>query len=293
MKRASLLVAFALASLTAAVALGAPARVSGPSPNQLALQQAFAKTAKVASGHFSFSLAFRGTGSNGYSVTGSGGFDAKHQAGTLNVNLGVLATVLGGAAGGVALPKNLSVVFVKNVVYVDLPSVATQIRKGAEWLRFDSSSIPTSVTKGVDPSQLSKINPQQALAKLTTAVTVHRLGKTTVRGASSTHYQAIVDVAKVVAILPKADQATELQMLKTIGLKTLPVDVYVDGSGYVRRTIVSTGKLTVQAGSPPLSIRFSADVYDFGAHVHASAPPAGTTADGGKLLSSIAAVLGG
>jgi len=292
MRRASLLVGLALAGITAAVALGAPTRASGASPSQQAFQQALAKTAKIASGHFSFSLAVTGSGSNGYSVTGSGGFDAQHQVGTLSVNLGVLATALGGAAGGVALPKNLNVVFVKNVVYVDLPSVATQVRKGAEWLRFDSSSIPTSVTNGVDPSQLAKVNPQQALAQLTAAVAVHRLGKATVRGTATTHYEAIVDVAKVVAILPRANQATELQTLKTLGLKTLPVDVYVDGSGYVRRTIVSAGKLKVQAGSPPLSITFSADTYDFGAHVHAAAPPASTTADGGKLLSSIAAVLG-
>jgi len=291
MRRASPAVVLAVAGLTAAVALGAPTRASGPSPSQQALQQAFTKTAKVPSGHFSFSLA--GGGASGYSLTGTGGFDTKHQAGTVSVNLGALAALLGGAAGGVTIPKNVDVVVLRNVVYVDLPGVAAQIRKGAEWLRFDSSSIPTSVSKGVDPSQLSKINPQQALAQLASAATVHRLGKATVRGTSTTHYQAIVDVARVVAILPKADQATELQTLKTTGLKTLPVDVYVDGSGYVRRTTVSLAKLKVQAGSPLLSIKLSVDVYGFGAHVHVSAPPASTTADGSTLLSSIVSGLGG
>jgi hypothetical protein len=280
------------AGATAGVALGSPSRAAD---NASIVQNAIQKTSKVASGHFTFTLGINGGGTSttGFAVGGAGGFDTKHQASTFTLNLGALASVLGGASGGVSVPKSIGIVTLKGVVYIHIPSVAKQIAPGKEWLKFDSTSLPKSVTKTVDPSQLSKINPQQALAKLIASVAVHKVGSATVRGASTTQYRVLVDVAKVIGILPKADQAAELKALKSINLKTLPIDVYVDGSGYVRRVAINLTKLKVQAGTAPLSIKVSFDLYDFGHSVHVTAPPASKTADGTKVLAQLFAGLGG
>ncbi len=276
------------AGATAGVALGSPSRAAAGSP----IHQAFQKTAAVPSGHFSFTVVVTGTGTSktAFAVSGSGAFDTKHQVSAITVNLGPLAGVLGGAVGGVAVPKSIDIVSVKNVVYVHLPAVASQVAPGKEWLRFDSKSIPASVTKGVNPSQ---INPQKALATLTASLSVHKVGSATVRGTSTTHYRVTVNTAKVITILPKAQQGSTLKTLKAAGITSVPIDVYVDGSGYVRRVSVSLSKIAVQKGSPPTAIKVSVDLYDFGHAVHVTAPPASKTADGSKVLAQLLAGLTG
>jgi hypothetical protein len=259
--------------------------------NSAAVQHAFLKTSTAESAHFSFTIGITGAGTStsGFTVGGAGGLDTKHQAATFTVNLGALAGVLGGAVGGVSVPKTIGVVSLKNVVYVHLPSLASQVTPGKEWLRFDSSSVPTSVTGGVKPSQ---VDPQKALATLTTSLSVHKLGSTTMRGASTAHYRIAANVAKLVTILPKAQQAAELKALKSAGIKSLPIDVYVDGSGYVRRVAIALTNLKVRAGLTPASIKLSFDLFDFGHSVHVAAPPAGKTADGARVLAQLFAGLG-
>jgi hypothetical protein len=281
-------VALLSAGATAGVALGSPSRGAAGSPIQPALQ----KLSKVPSGHFSFTIGITGAGTSktGFSIGGTGGFDTKHQASTVTLNLGALASVLGGATGGASVPKTIGIVTIKNVVYVHIPSLANQVTPGKEWLRFDSTSVPTSVTGGVKASQ---IDPQKALATLTSSVSVRKLGSAKVRRSSATHYRVAVNVAKLVTILPKAQQATELKTLKAAGIKSFPVDVYIDGSGYVRRVAVALSNLTVQKGSAPATIKLSLDIYDFGHSVHVTAPPASKTADGSTLLSQLLAGLGG
>jgi hypothetical protein len=273
---------------TAGIALGSASRAADGSP----IQQALQKMSKVASGHFSFTAGITGgrTSKTGLSVDGTGGFDTKHQASTVTLNLGALASVLGGAAGGISVPKSIGIVTIKNVLYAHIPSVASQLTPGKEWLRFDSTSIPTSVTGGV---QASQIDPQKALATLTASVSVHKLGSAKVRGSSTTHYLVTIGVGKLVTILPKAQQAAELKALQAAGIKNFPIDVYVDGSGYVRRVAISLSNLKVQKGSAPTTIKLSVDLYDFGHPVHAAAPPASRTADGATFLSAIVAGLGG
>jgi hypothetical protein len=280
------------AGATAGVALGSPSHAAD---NSSIVQHAIQKTSKVASGHFSFTAGITGEGTSttGFSVGGAGGFDTKHQASTFTLNLGALASLLGGASGGASVPKSIDIVTLKSVVYVHIPSVASQLAKGKEWLKFDSTSLPKSVTKTVNPSQLSKINPQQALAKLTASLAVHKVGSATVHGSSTTQYRVLVDIAKVIGILPKADQAAELKALKGANLKTLPIDVYIDGSGYVRRVVIALANLKVQAGTAPASIKVSIDLYDFGHSVNVTAPPASKTVDGAKLLAQLTAGLGG
>jgi hypothetical protein len=278
------------AGATAGVALGSTSRAAGSSPIQKALQ----KTSTVTSGHFSFTVGISGGGTSaiGFSLGGVGGFDLKNQASTFTLNLGALANVLGGASGGAPVPKSIDVVTLKNAVYIHIPSVASQVTKGKEWLRFDEKSLPASVTKTVDPTQLSKINPQKALAQLTASVSVKKLKSATVRGTATTHYHVAVEVAKVVGLLPKAQQAAQLKALKSAGLKTLPIDVYVSGDGFVRRVAVALTNLKVQKGTPAATVKLSVDLYDFGHQVHVTAPPAAKTADGSKLLAQLLAGLG-
>jgi hypothetical protein len=286
MRRTALALAVIVAGCTAAVAAASPRGAAGLSPNQRALQQAIQKNATVTSGRFSFASSTTGGTNGNVATSGSGGFDTKHQTASFSLDLGVLAVALGGASGGVSIPRTLDVVVAKNTVYVHLPSVAGQIQKGAEWLRFDSKSLPSSPTKTVTGA-LSKADPQKALAQLTSSSAVHRVGTSSVRGSSTTHYRLTVNAAKLVSILPKSQQSAEAKALKQLNVKSVNVDVYVDGSGYVRRVSTAISKLILQPGSRGVAFKLSFDLYDFGAHVNVTVPPASKTVDGGKLVQSL------
>jgi hypothetical protein len=286
--RTSIAAMLAVAGVTAAVAVAAPTRTSGTTPIQRAIQQALQKTAGATSSHFAFTVSVTGAGTQGaIAISGTGGFDTKNKTGQFTINLGALSSLLGSASGGASIPKTLDVVVAHNTVYVHLPAVANQVQKGAEWLKFSSTSLPTSVTKTVNPSDLSKIDPQKALAQLTSSVTVHKVGTATVRGTKTTHYRVVVNTAKVVAILPKSQQAAEAKALKQLNVKTLNIEVYVSDSGYVRRVTTGVSHLVVQKGSPAVGFNVSIDLYDFGTPIKVTAPPASKTVDGAKLLKQL------
>jgi hypothetical protein len=282
----------AVAGATATVALASPKRAAD---NRAAVQAAFTKTSKVASGQFAFTLKIA-TGSDASSsigISGTGSFDTKHQVSVVTVDLGALAQVLGGATGGVKVPQKLDVVAIKSTLYVHWPSAAGQIKKGAEWLKFDSSSVQKSVP-GTKVPATSTTNPQQALKALNASISVHKVGTATVRGTSTTHYLVTTDVTKAVnGLVAKKDRASTLKSLKDAGIKTVNLDVYIDGSGLVRRVSGGLKTLKVQKGSPPVALTGSVDLYGFGQPVNAIAPPASKTADGSKLLQQLLGGLSG
>ena len=280
----------AVAGATATVALASPNRAAD---NRSDVQKALTKTSNVKSGQFAFTLKLAGGGvGSGINISGAGGFDTQHQVAVFTVNLGALSQVLGGASGGVQIPQTLNVVSVKNTLYVRIPSVAAQIKPGAQWLKFDSASLSKSLPKGT-PSTTTT-DPKQALKALNGSIVVHKSGSTTVRGTSTTHYVATVDVVKVVnGLVPTKDRASTLKSLQSAGIKTVSLDVYVDGSGLVRRVSGGLKNLKVDKGTPAVSLLLSVDLYSFGHPVKATAPPAGKTADGAKLLEQLAAGLGG
>jgi hypothetical protein len=289
--RISLLAAVAVMGATAAVALATPNRAAD---NRGDVQKALTKTSKVTSGQVAFTFKLAGGGAGAFSISGTGAFNTKHQVAVFDVNLGALSQALGGASGGAQIPQTLNVVAVKNTIYVRIPSVASQIKPGAQWLKFDSASVSKSLPGGVKPPASTTTDPKQALKVLKGSITVHKVGSTTVRGSSTSHYVASVDVTKVVnGLVPAKDRASTLKSLKAAGIKTVSLDVYVDGSGLVRRVSGDLKNLKVEKGSPAVALAVSVDLYGFGHPVKATAPPASKTADGSKLLAQLAGGLGG
>ncbi len=248
-----------------------------------------AKTAKATSFRFSFSLAASGggqllPGGKPLALRGTGAVDVKRSASQIKINLGALAAALGGATGGAQVPSTVEVIVLKDALYVRFPALAQQVAPGAEWLRLDLSKVPQTTTGGINPRDLGRVSPQALLAALQKAVKVRKLGSGTVRGVPATHYRATVDLAAIVSVLPKADRAEALKALREAGLKQLPVDVWVDGAGYLRRLVLA---VKLKAQGSPVSLRLSADLFDFGKPVAVAAPPADKTADASQILEQL------
>ena len=255
------------------------------------LQAALAKTAAAGSSRFTFAFTVSGvTGLPGgaISLTGSGAADSRHGSAIVHLNLGALAKSLGALAGGAALPPTIDIVVVHNVLYVHLAALAKQLAPGKEWLKLDPRTLPKSTTGGANLGELSTIGQKQALAALTGAVNVEKVGSDKVRGTPATHYSGSVDISSFALALPKSQQAAFLQGVKQVGLKKIPLDIWIDGSSYVRRISAHVDHLKVQAAGPAVSFRMSVDSFGFGAKLKIKAPPAAKTADASKLLGQIA-----
>ena len=83
-------------------------------------------------------------------------------------------------------------------------------------------------------------DPAQMLTYLNAASdSIHRVGTQTVRGVATTRYHVVLDLFKVAAQAPAAQQAavrrTFAHEVKLLGTHTMPIDVWIDSSGLVRR----------------------------------------------------------
>jgi pyruvoyl-dependent arginine decarboxylase (PvlArgDC) len=281
---------FLVASAVVAAAGAAGVAVGSSSPaSGLPVTLAFAKTVGVlegSSGEFgvTFTLTGRGPSIPGghISVNASGGFDSKHHATRFQLDLGSLAGLA--SLSGAQIPNTIETVTLNTFAYAHLPSVADAVAPGKQWLKFDLGSLLTTAVGGAAPTSLGLA---QAAAILAAVGPAKSLGSLTIRGSVTTHDRVEVDVQKVArGLLSKSQQAAAVALLRQAGLKSLPVDVYVDHSGYVRRLMIAIANLKTK-GRPPVSIRLTVDLYDFGTAVHAVKPPARKTADGSAFVAQV------
>jgi hypothetical protein len=126
-------------------------------------------------------------------------------------------------------------------------------------------------------------NPAQALTLLNGASnSVTLVGKETVRDTPATHYRVVVDYKKLLNNLPAKDRAaiapTIHTALQAMGGSTLPMDVWVDDDGMVRRLSYQM-HMTLPNSQLTTDSSMVMDYFDFGAPVSVKAPPAGEVTD--------------
>ena len=282
----SLAAALVLAGLTSAVAVGAPA---GGSP----IQQAAAKSSTASSVKFDFSLSISGGGVSSGAITlgGTGAVDSKHKAADFKLDLSSLAPLLSGVTNGAQVPKSIEAIAVNNALYLNFPALAKQLKApGKSWVKFDLSKVPKSLTGGVNPKVAAgSLTPQQALAALQSALTVHKVGS----DSHGTHYHGSLDLAALVNLVPKAQQASVKASLAKAGVSKLPFDAWVGKQGFLSRFALALSLKSSTKGQAPVKIAFALNLHDYNHHVSISAPPANQTVDGSSLLASLAGLGGG
>jgi LppX_LprAFG lipoprotein len=147
------------------------------------------------------------------------------------------------------------------------PWIKIDLRRSGQAGGIDFNSF-LRLGAGGDPTK--QVRALRAVGKL------HTEGTETVRGVSTTHYSGTVDLNKVPG---------GRQLARVAGSSSIPVDVWVDGDGLVRRERWSE-KLAL--GTARTKISTTMDLYDFGAPVVAVPPPAQDVTDltGGRPPTS-------
>ena len=160
-----------------------------------------------------------------------------------------------------------------NVLYMR-SSVFSQLGLPAnkQWIKVDLGKLAQQ--RGVDLSSLANTSPTptSALSYLRGSGRVREVGKESIDGAETTHYKVTVDLEKAAARSDPDTRQALRRVIKSSGVKTLPVDVWVDGKGYVR-------KVQYAQRASGQNVKVTMNLHDYGKPVTVKPPPADSVVD--------------
>ncbi len=216
-----------------------------------------------------------GTAGHSFAITGTGAIDDHAKRGQISM------TVKG---------VTVSEVIASPYIYVEVPSTASST--GPRWVKANLNAYSQAVGGG-DPLGGSSANPSQLLGFLKAAGAVSVVGSEDVRGTSTTHYHATIDLARYATVLAasegaKAKRYAEL-LERMTGGATMPMDVWIDSAKRVRRIAFTLNVCTPEGR---LTESMSMDLYGYGHQIPVASPPPGNVPDiTAQMTSGLASVL--
>jgi hypothetical protein len=164
------------------------------------------------------------------------------------------------------------------VLYVRFPFLKGQLPGGKSWLKADIVKIGKRYGLDLDRLEEAKhSDPGNMLAYLKSAVGVEKVGSDVVQREVTIHYATQVDAETIVEQSPPAQRKAMRKYLRLMGVKTYPVDIWVDREGVVRKLQIELEyKLP---GGDYVEMTVSEEYFDFGIETVIEAPPAKSVLD--------------
>ncbi|MCP2343355.1 DUF6612 family protein [Actinomadura rupiterrae] len=162
----------------------------------------------------------------------------------------------------------MEMVLLGHTIYMKSPMFA-QLTHGKPWVRLSTTDLGGAVGQNFDKllQQQKQADPTEQVKQLTASKDVHEVGKETLNGVQTTHYQGTVSVQEMLAKLPEAQRQQRQQSFQKLGVQSLAFDLWVDGkqlpakivmktpddaSSKMNTTVTYTGwNLPVQVSAPP------------------------------------------
>jgi hypothetical protein len=258
-------------------------------------------SAQAKSGRFSFdmSMTFPG-GDEPFAFSGEGAFDEASGRASFAVDMWSLAKLLGGLVSGLAggsaqaQPNfddpagwRVEVVQDGDVAYLRFPAIDDRLPRGKSWIREGKGD--TSYRGGFDFDQLEQFagsDPRKVLESLRAVSSdIETVGTEQLRGVETAHYRAKLDPAELMKVTASGQAPTGSlvdQLTAQSGLGPVPVDVWIDATGLVRKLALS-----FEASRPGTSdsgaVSMSFELWDYDEPVVIDLPPASQVADASAL----------
>jgi hypothetical protein len=153
------------------------------------------------------------------------------------------------------------------------PAFAQSLSRDKQWIELDLAKLARQ--RGVDLGGLLNASPtpSNALAYLQGAHDVHKVGDEQVGGDDTTHYRVTADVRRAARKAKGSTRSSLKGVITDAGVKQLPVDVWVDSNGYIRKVRYEEHAGRQQAAQVTI------ELHDFGARVAIKPPPKETVVD--------------
>ena len=267
------------------------------------LAKSASSSSDATSGRFAFDMTMSFPGADEpFAFSGEGAFDAKSKRASFSLDMSSLASLLGGLFAGMAGPNTtgapdfddpsawkIEAVQDGAVTYIRFPALHAQLPDGKSWIRSDSR---TAAGQGFDISQFDQFtsNDPRELLDFLRGVSgeIATVGSEELRGVQTTHYRATIDPAEYAKLVP-SDKQQELQSLVEqiagqSGLGQIPVDVWLDESGLVRKLTMAFS-VTQPGTSDSSDISMTFELYDYGEKVAIDLPPESAVVDASAVGS--------
>jgi hypothetical protein len=209
-------------------------------------------------------------GGAGVSGSGSGVFNTgASRSGQLSMKINLQ---------GASVP--LDSVITGNVLYIRSSVLTQQLGLNADkqWVRLDLAQLAQQ--RGIDLSSLANASPTpaSALSYLRGSSNVQELGHESVNGVETTHYKVTVDLERAAARSSGSVRQSLKRVIQTTGATKLPIGVWVDTKGYVRKVHYK------QREAAGRSVDVTMNLHDYGPPVTIKPPPADSVANLGRAL---------
>jgi hypothetical protein len=218
---------------------------------------AAAKTARAGSVKADYTIAGAGAQGKGSGTFNTGGDHSGQSTVDLTVNNRVNAvdTIIAG-----------KVLYLRSRVFAQ-----AGLSGPKDWLKVDLAQL-SQRGGGLSNLAAASPSPATALAYLRGAKDVKKVGTDSVAGADATHYRVTSDLQRAAARSSGTDKASIKQAMQLTGRRTLPMQAWVDGDGYLRKVAWA------EQSSGGTGAKISMVLHDFGAPVKIE-PPSGHVID--------------
>jgi hypothetical protein len=163
------------------------------------------------------------------------------------------------------------------IVYFSSPQFGSELPLGKKWVRLDIGKAAktqfgmSNVSSSNDPSQFLRLLRSRGLDPA-------KVGEETIDGQPTTKYHVDLDLEKAAKEAGASEEGVRA-LREQLTTKTVPIDAWIDKSGYLRREHV-TFKLAGAAMSMTITLS------DFGRSVSIKPPPANETVGVDSLASN-------
>lgn len=203
-------------------------------------------------------------------MSGTGAFDNAKKQGQMSYTMTLAGQDI-----------DMDMVFDWPVFYMRFPPALGPLPGGKSWVEMDFEKVGQE--QGIDLGQLMQAgqsDPSQGLDYLRGVSDVQAVGDEDIRGVPTTHYTGVVDLQALGGKDPELKKQLD-QLVERSGIESVPVEVWVDDEGFVRRM-----KQTLEGNGSGLQMNMTmtTDLYDFGTDVSVEKPPADQVVDVAQLM---------
>lgn len=240
------------------------------------LQDAVEATREVESLKVAMTVSMAGVPEVGdVELTSEGAFDNRTGQGTMTMDMSGLFGAAGGDTSGMPADAGvMEMVIDGETVYLKSSLFSMLGEEGKPWVKASADEVSgDSLGAGV------QTDPSGFLDFLKGASdTVDEVGTEEVRGVSTTHLRAELDLVKLMEDASEAEKAELEQQLDSLGgapeLRSVPVDVWIDGDGYVRKLTMAFDVPDASSGDSrgATSMTMTLELYDFDEPVEIQIP---------------------
>jgi hypothetical protein len=271
------------AALLLATALVLPACGGSDTSTAEPVAEAAAKTTEAGSSRFEFTMTMEGGGQS-FTLRGGGALNYSPSRGSMTLDLGDLGELSGEELGD----GRMQFVFDGLVYYMKFPEGMDELGVlGDKWLKIDLAKAGEETGIDLGALQQANQNPAQLMQFLRGASDdIEELGQEDVRGVETTRYRATVDldeaaergadIGEFSEEMREQLKAEVERMKDQTGLETLPVEVWIDDDGLLRRLQMD---LSFPVEGEQVSMDMTMDFFDFGVDVRVAPPPENQTVD--------------